>query len=256
MTDLTTLPRAKAWLGLQETTGSDATVRRLISAASTAVLSYIERDSFDVVERDERYDGGGAAFMLLRESPVIEISALEIDGAGTFPLYSNGGRGYRLAAAEPGDGRQRLSLVNAIFPIGIDNVRARYRTGRIVEETIKIPAVEGNAARSLYAPNRPFLRDLGVSKAGEALTDYEVEDGIYSFPAAQAGDEVVLRFSVAPADIENCVIEILGETFKRKERIGQTSAVLGPQQTVHFSQKDFPPGVKTVLDTYLRSAPL
>lgn len=256
MTDLTTLPHAKAWLAIFDNDAADVLLRRLITAASGFVLSYLERDTFDVVEREERYDGGGSGFMLLREAPVVEITALELDGVGTLTAYSNTGRGFRLADPEPGLGRQRLSLVNATFPIGTDNVRVAYTTGQVATETVVLPEKVGDETTVRYEPRRPFLTDRGAKKAGVAVAGYTVEDGVYVFPEAEGGETVTVSYSTFPTDIEQVVCEIVGEAYKRRDRIGQTSASLGQQQTIQFSTKDLNDFAKTTLGQFKRSAPL
>lgn len=256
MTDLTTLARAKAWLAIKDTEAADTILRRLITSASGFVLSYLERDSFDVVERDERYDGGGSGFMLLRESPILSIEALEIDGVGTLTASTSGSRGYRIADAEPGLGRQRISLVNAIFPVGTDNVRVRYTTGQRVSEAFTLPAVVSPATTVRFEPTRPFLRDLGVVIEDEDVEDHTVADGVYVFPAAYAEDEGVATYATVPPEIEQAVCELVGERYKTRDRIGQTSASLGQQQTIQFSTKDMNDFVRTILSRYMRSAPL
>ena len=63
-------------------------------------------------------------------------------------------------------------------------------------------------------------------------------------------------FTDLPEAIEQAVIELVGEAFKRRDRIGQTSKTLGGQETVSFSAADMNAAVKTALAAYRAVAPV
>lgn len=57
-------------------------------------------------------------------------------------------------------------------------------------------------------------------------------------------------FITLPADLSQAVNELVGEAFKRRDHIGQTSKTLGGQETVGFSQADMNASIKTALNQY------
>lgn len=74
------------------------------------------------------------------------------------------------------------------------------------------------------------------------------------------GCPVVISYTAgyvtAPADVQQACTELVGEAYKRRERIGQTSKTLGGQETVAFSQKDMNEAVRTALASYRNTVPV
>jgi len=58
-----------------------------------------------------------------------------------------------------------------------------------------------------------------------------------------------------PPDLEQACIELVGLRFRESDRIGITSKGMAGESTA-FLQKDMPPSVQTVLQTYKRILPL
>lgn len=79
----------------------------------------------------------------------------------------------------------------------------------------------------------------------------------HRLPRGRSNVEVTYTagYAVVPADVEQACIEIVGEAFKRKERIGQLSKTLGGQETIAFSQADMNAAVRAMLDPYRRVVP-
>jgi uncharacterized phiE125 gp8 family phage protein len=77
--DLTTLQNVKDWCGLGSTTTDDAIVRRLITAASVQIASYLNQN---IVSQSyvETRNGNGATKLLLRQGPITAVASLSIDG--------------------------------------------------------------------------------------------------------------------------------------------------------------------------------
>ena len=184
--DLTTLGNVKAWLALPSAPGdSDDLLARLITSASGFVTDYLNRD-LTVASYTEVYDGTGAAWMMLRQTPITAVQSVAFCGQTLTTLADP-------VAATPGfffDGR-RLSLIGQTFP---------FRQPVVVTYT--------------------------------------------------AG------YATIPPAIEQAVIELVGEAFKRRDRIGQTSKTLGGQETVSFSATDMNASVKTALASYRAVAPV
>lgn len=62
-------------------------------------------------------------------------------------------------------------------------------------------------------------------------------------------------YAAAPADVAQACVELVGEAFKRRDRIGQTSKTLGGQEVIAFSVKDMNATIKAMLAPYQRLAP-
>ena len=262
---LTTLTNLKAWLGIPaETTTSDEELRRLIRAGSSFVLNYLNRSSLGGREVSEIYDGYGNGWMMLRNWPVLSISSLVIGGSQTIGLSPSPGQsGYQLESYEQAGGAQRINLFGSVFPRARGLIAVTYRTGFVQTERYTIPA----ATPWQLSTTSTWLTDEGVSYAdgSGALTEvtadpeegeYAVASGVYTFAEADASKDVDIAYAYVPADIEQAVIELVGERYKIKDRIGIVSKTLGGQETVVFSQKDMNDYARQILQPYMRVVPL
>jgi len=63
-------------------------------------------------------------------------------------------------------------------------------------------------------------------------------------------------YASAPPAVEQATIELAGEAFRRRDRIGQTSKTLGGQETTAFSVTDMNASIKTMLAPYKALAPV
>jgi hypothetical protein len=184
--DLTTLDNVKAWLGLPSAPGdSDTLLSQLITTASNLVTSYLDRDLIPTTY-SEVYDGTGAAWMMLRQSPITAVASISFCGrtlttpgdpvAGTSGFFFDG---------------RRLSLIGDEFPFR-EPVAVAYTAG----------------------------------------------------------------YATIPAAIGQAVNELVGEAFKRRDHIGQSSKTLGGQETVAFSTADMNAAIKTMLAPFRAVAPV
>ena len=116
--DLTTVSTLQGYL----TPSSDDTVlmQRLITAASKAIQSYVNRDivALDYVES---YDGNDGAVMLLPNYPINSVASVTIDGE-TIPVGDFKTRGYRFT-------QNQLILNGYRFCKGMGNVTVSYNAG-------------------------------------------------------------------------------------------------------------------------------
>ena len=62
-------------------------------------------------------------------------------------------------------------------------------------------------------------------------------------------------YASAPADIAQAAVELVGEAFRRRDRIGLSSKTLGGQEVVAFSLKDMNDTVTALLAPYQVLAP-
>ncbi len=273
--DLTTLANVKAWLLAQNpsATTSDALLSRLITAASAFVLSFLQRDSIAVATVTETYDGYGNTFMVLRQWPAISVASVSLPGQ-TITDVATGNprtRGFMLNPGPPGGGEQTLDLFGYRFPRARAAVDVTYTVGyQIPAETWTLAA---GPNPTVVTPFFTWLADGGVSftDTGAALAaiasgqtpsegQYAVAtddqgNTTYTFAVADAGRSVALTYSFTPSDIEQAVIELVGEWFKRKDRIGQNSVNLQSGSTISFSTRDMSPAVRSMLQPYMRVVP-
>ena len=63
-------------------------------------------------------------------------------------------------------------------------------------------------------------------------------------------------YATLPPSLVQAVNELVGEAFRRRERIGQSSKSLGGQETVSFSTADMNAAVKTALAGFMAVAPI
>ena len=184
--DLTSLANLKGWLGLAQEAGpSDGLLARLITAASGFVVDYLGREILSCVYT-EVYDGTGAGWMMLRQSPIASVQSVSFLGR-TITTQADpvaGTDGFLFDGA-------RLSLVGGLFP---------HRARVVVSYT--------------------------------------------------AG------YATAPPGVEQAVIELAGEAFRRRDRIGQTSKSLGGQETTSFSAADMNASIKAMLAPYKAVVPV
>jgi hypothetical protein len=59
------------------------------------------------------------------------------------------------------------------------------------------------------------------------------------------GKVAVITYDYVPFDVSFAVTELIGEWYKRKDRIGILSKTLGGQETVTFSQKDMGESIRS-----------
>jgi hypothetical protein len=84
--DLTTLGEVRAWLGFKAATVEhDADLERLISACSTTIQKLIGRNVLSAAYNHFQ-DGNGATFMVVRNSPIVRVANVVIDGRPVDPL--------------------------------------------------------------------------------------------------------------------------------------------------------------------------
>lgn len=81
--------------------------------------------------------------------------------------------------------------------------------------------------------------------------------GYYSFPRGRGNVTITYTagYAIVPFDVAQATIEIVGEAYRRKDRIGQVSTTLNQQSTVSFSQADMNASIKTMLTPYRRLVP-
>lgn len=260
---LTTLERVRNWVGVS-TNNDDVFLSRLIDEISRFILSYIQRPSLYLNVFTDVHDGTGVRRQMLRHWPVQSVTSVTVDTIAVPAFSGMPGMGYVL---EPWDGMppgrpQLVSLVGYCYERGFSNVSIVYSAGfSVTAEPHTVPA-GGTYAVAVNAPYGSFGADQGVTYAsGVALVNvaanpsagqYSFAEGIYSFSSMDANASVLISYSYVPADIEHACIELVGERYRYRNRIGEISKSLGGQETISFSQKDMPDYVRTLLQPYRR----
>jgi hypothetical protein len=257
---LTTLDRAKNWVGVT-TTNDDTFLTLLVEQMSRFVLSYLQRPTLFQYVFNDVYDGLGNQRQVLRHWPVQSVSLVSVDNQVIPAAPDAASAGY---VVEPWEGippgrPQLLSLRGYMFSRGYSNVSIVYTTGYVISAE---PQVVTDLSVTPNAPYGNWGADQGVRyAAGGALAcvesnpaegQYAVSDGVYTFNAADAGASVLVSYSYIPADVEHACMEMIGERYRYKNRIGEISKTLGGQETIAFSQKDMPDYLRTLLQPYKR----
>lgn len=150
-----------------------------------------------------------------------------------------------------------------------------YRAGyEIIQEHVIAAAEVTDPVAINSAPFTPtaggqWLLDQGVTVNDVALTkvpfnlgttlntgEYMVDEwGTYLFSIADIGDTAFIFYSFCPMDVSQAVVELIGEWFRRRDRIGLLSKTLGGQETVTFSQKDMNDTIRNTFDYYSNVVP-
>lgn len=266
---LTTLAAVKEWLGIT-TDGSDAALTRIIDAASQFVLGWLNRDSFQATSYTQNFRGNGKGSTLLRNWPVISVSSVGVAGVAvpeaTAPVNGLPGSGWMLS--DPRNAPQSLELFGYSYTYQWP-CQVVYVAGFRTTQTSVVPSVDTGSTYAVIEPTNDgcWSADLGVTldsitatlnAAGTpAAGEYSVDEwGTYSFNSADAGKVAVISYDYTPWAVSFAVTELIGEWYRRKDRIGVLSKTLGGQETVTFSQKDMNDSIRGSLQLYNNVVPI
>lgn len=262
--NLTSLAGVTAWLGIK-TPDDNALLTRLIGSASRAIHTHLQRPTLFQHAFNEVYDGAGRGRQVLRNWPVLSVGSLTVGTTTITPSASYGQSGFSL---EPWDGYppgrpQALNLSGYAFCAGQANVAVTYTAGYVTKNEPQAVPIAAPFAAVATAPCGTWGADQGVAytSTGIALTpvtgipstgQYSVLSGKYTFAAADAGMSVLLSYSFIPGDVEQACVEMVGERYRTKDRIGENSKTLGGQQTVSYSTAAMNDFVKSLLQPFRR----
>lgn len=260
--DLTSLKRAKEWINPASSsnlTTDDELLRRLISASSRFILGQLLRPTLRLKTYTLNLQGSGTSSMMLPYFPVIDVLSLQV-GTTTVQPSVSGSTGFLLDAWDgyPPGTMQMLHWRGGCFPNYPQSVAVTFRSGYFVpnEEQVAADAVQVNEVLG------EWLADEGVTMNGVAMLcvvsapsvgQYSLapEPGGYIFNSADWGQNVLIPYSIVPSDLAHACREIIAERYSYKDRVGQTSKVIGAE-TISFSLKDMPAWVTTALQPYKR----
>jgi hypothetical protein len=260
-------------------TSSDALLSRLISSVSSMVRAHTSRTCYALQSVVEVRDGTGTESLLLREWPVVAVSQVSI-GRRIVPQSPGPDQsGWVLSpylGFPPGEPQVVRLRGCQSFCLGSQNVSVAYQAGYVVSrEPTTVVEVGGVVpVFQVQAPLGPWIADGGVVRAdtGAALQlvsgtpglgQYSLptpafgeQPGQYQFSLADVGAQLLVSYSYVPSDLEQVVVEMVGERFAYRGRIGQRSKSLGGQETVSFSGSAMPEWAHIALRPYVSVVPV
>jgi hypothetical protein len=143
--------------------------------------------------------------------------------------------------------------------------------GRQVLSASYVETYRGNGQAEMLLRNFPITAVSSVAFAGRTMTTaadpvaltsgFLFDDRALSLVGARfpLGLPVVVNYTAGyasvPADIAQATVELVGEAFRRRERIGVSSKSLGGQEVVSFSVKDMNDTARALLAPYQVLAP-
>jgi hypothetical protein len=195
-------------------------------------------------------------FAINLNGPVIGDPVVTVDGTAIPKRTSLTGTGWVLID------RYRLELVSYDFGFGVGSISLVYEAGESVPlEPVTVPASPYQVQAS--QGTGPYLSDISVSyvssgnalakvASSPALAQYAVNaTGTYTFAAADTGAALYLSYAYLPGDVEECVIEMVAYTFRKRERLDHNSSVIGGQ-SIFLSREAWPVTVQQVIDRWRR----
>jgi hypothetical protein len=254
---------------------SDTLMQRLISSVSTFIQSALNRTIRNLPYVEFRSGLGGPTMMLLN-FPVTSVANVTVDG---IPVPSRPPLGVAVAQNFIGFGgyasrgpsgftfdQYRVMLNGYEFRRGFANIQVDYAGGYLVpSEVQKVPS---SAPYTLVTQAHWNAGDRGVTYAdgtpltsvsfGSALTQglYSVDpNGTYYFSSSDGGTTVLLSYGYVPFDVEQAAVDMIGDWFKYRDRIGQTSMGI-ESQTIAFTNTAITARAQGVLNQYKRVTPI
>jgi|SRR5579864_451380 len=279
--DLVTLNDAMTWLGLQPSNAAEQPiVQNLVTDVSLSVLSYTGRATLNsILPFNETYDGSGSQRQYVKNSPILSVLSLSINGRQQAPSTAFGVAGYlidqdrksiSLRGGSSGSGSFSTTTLGGwgpFFQKGIQNVNVSYLAGYSLmpAEPYKIPATPFQIT---VINTASFVLDMGVTYAqsGIALVpvtsppaqgQYSVSSaGVYTFSAADSGVQIVISYGYngAPGDLQVACKRIVALIYKRKPQEDLKSKMMTEGGTTNFRDWAWPPEVKTTIEKYKRRA--
>lgn len=258
---LASLERVRDWVGVTSN-NDDLLLTRLVDEASRFILSYLQRPTLFQYIFSDIYDGYGQRSLILRNWPVQSVALVMVDNIIVPAAANITQSGFTLESWDgiPPGRPQSVSLRGYEFCRGMNNINIVYTTGFVIRNEPQTVPPSGTYSVAVDAPYGSFGADQGVTYAnGVPLLNvagsptqgqYTINGGDYYFAAADAGQGMLISYSYIPADIEHACMELVGERYRYKNRIGEISKSLGGQETISFSQKDMPDFIRTLLQPY------
>ena len=240
---------------------SDPLLQRLISACSTFVQAWLNRN---IASKNyvKALSGQGMQTMVMEQFPITAVNSLAV-GSLSIPA-----RGPYAVSGVPSTQNLAgftfddtgIALSGYAFARGYNNVMVNYDAGFLIaDEPQTIPATAPYVCITLarwaasdrgvkYASNgKPFV----LVASSPAVGQYSYADSVYTFNAADASVAVLISYGYVPFDLEQAVIDMIGDWFTYRGRIGTLSQAI-EAQTVTFTNTALPARTQGVLQQYKR----
>ena len=116
------------------------------------------------------------------------------------------------------------------------------------------PAV---SVTSVYASCsfQPLACMLEPAVSGGGAQKLMLESGFFPYGVSNLTVSYAAGYAATPPDVEQAVIELVGERFRARERIGLSAKTLGGQETTGFTTKAFNDTIAALLQPYRRVCP-
>lgn len=279
--DLTTLADLKAWCEISSNnTSEDSLLQSVITGFSNHVLLMTGRDSLNSqADYSECYDGNNSFRIFPRNSPIVSIASIQVNGV-TVPASSGyGSAGYFIERLKNSiairSGNTGTFVTNYypsnglpfVFAAGVGNVLINYTAGYTPRtQTNESETIVGGTITLQYQGlwfadlgvtfqnGTPLLKVSSLPSAGQ----YSVSpSGIYQFNAADNSKIVLVSYTyrACPMDLEIAVKSAIQQWYKRRGTPDQKSKVIsagGGNSTISYRDWDLPPEVKIVINQYKR----
>lgn len=263
--DLTTIANVKAWRTPPIANGADdAQLAREITAASKALLQYLNRKSLAFASYNETRNGQGTNGLMLRNYPIIGVTKLMINGLVIPASVPPCGYGYVVGLDD--EVMPFIYLRGFIFPNAPQSVNIQYTAGLVQTDAAVVPATPFQLNCSTlsqlwctdggvtYANGTPFV----AVKATPAVGHYVPPagpDGYYLFNTGDASAAINVTYGWTPKDIEEAVIQMVILEYNRRGRIGENTKSLAAETVSYYSTAALTPTVKSRLSTYMNVVP-
>jgi hypothetical protein len=297
--DLTTVANVKAWMigQITESSTQDAIIQSAITAVSADFIRRCGRGPQngavptqslfnEAVSFSETYNGNGNERLFLRNSPIISVQSLTVNGNAVAASSGSGfagyaidgsgkslvllGGGYAFTPQVASFGNLYNTFYGPRFPRGTQNIAVSYMAGyaaqSITNELQAIPASPG--PYTVTVDVLPWLAGVSVNyfSSGNPLTQvftaptvgqYFIQSpGVYLFSAADAGAQVLLNYNAAgtPPDIELAARKMVYLTYKRRGWVGLRSQAQKDVGQTNYSSWEVDEDVLEVIRNYTRKA--
>jgi hypothetical protein len=258
--DLTTLANVKAWRDPPVAANTDdAILQGMITAASTAILNYLQR-VLVAKNYSEVRNGQGTQGMMLRQFPIISVASVMV-GQVNVPAPQNPDMCGFVFDAEKG----MLYLRGYAFCAGFQNISVNYTAGFLVQSELQTPGaslqVSCGSLAQLWAANYRVVDANGntlTTTTGSPSAGFYAPptgpDGFYLFATGVAAP-VAISYSFTPRDIERAAIVMVILEYNRRSRIGVNSKGLAGEQMNFYTQKAMTPNIEQWLQPYMDVVP-
>ena len=154
------------------------------------------------------------------------------------------------------------------FTAGEGNIAVNYSYGYAIQsEAQTIPAttyqITPNAPYGMYSSNISVINAntgatmtaiaSGTPSAGQYVPPNPFAASptyVYTFAAADTGTPVLLSYNYIPSQLEQACIEVVGERYKYRGRIGLKTQSLGGQETTSYDLSGLTAAIKDMIKPY------